>query len=424
MNGPIFQTQHPNEDVTLHAGTLRLIGETNSIEGTGVVKLIWSPTPLIAFDMDLGPAEQTIDWFDQRRLLLVELGVEGECAWIRRSPEVEGKARIHGVLRGGIPSFGRSNDLDSVSFHVVGFWPLWHDQLEMECSGWVATLCNVPNAAEPSGIGKRLQDEGGFGITHWGRLRRKDGSTFEAEAAQKCLEQVGMLLSFARGAWCIPMLLVGVRAGGQVQWQSWNPKRANRWPQTPSWFDEHKRGQLEAILPGLCARMLTPPWEEAIRLAIYWYVESLSGVQNAETSVVLSLVALERLAWAYIVESRAHKKKLGNTTSATDKLRVLLNGVQIPASLPKDLDEAMAKGEPSTRLDGPATFVEILNLVVHPRGGLLATPKSDRRQAKDLGLWYLELVLLSLFGYRGQYCNRLLDHKSGGRWEVVPWAKT
>jgi hypothetical protein len=36
MNGPLFQTQHPNEDVTLHAGTLRLTGEANSIEGTGV----------------------------------------------------------------------------------------------------------------------------------------------------------------------------------------------------------------------------------------------------------------------------------------------------------------------------------------------------------------------------------------------------
>lgn len=423
MNGPYFQTQFPNEDVTLHAGTLRLTGQAGSIEGAGVVKLVWSPTPLIAFDIELGPAEQTIDWSDQKRLLLVELEVERECAWIRQSPEVEGKARIHGVLRGGIPSFGRSNDLDSVLFHVVGFWPLWHDQLEMECSGWVATLCNVPNAAEPSGIGKRLQDEGGFGITHWGRLRRKDGSTFEAEAAQKLLQQVGLLLSFARGAWCIPMLLVGVGAAGQVQWQSWNPMRANRWPQTLTWFDEHKRGQLEVILPGLCARMLSPPWEEAIKLAIYWYVESLSGVQNAETSVVLSLVALERLAWAYIVESRKHKKKLGNTRSATDKLHVLLNGVQIPASLPNDLDEAMAKGEPSTRPDGPATFVKMRNLVAHPQGGLLATQKSDRRQARDLGLWYLELVLLSLFGYRGQYCNRLLDHKSGGRWEVVPWAK-
>ena len=50
------------------------------------------------------------------------------------------------------------------------------------------------------------------------------------------------------------------------------------------------------------------------------------------------------LAWAYIVESREHKKKLPKAKSITDKLRVLLTGVQIPASLPNDLDEAMTKG--------------------------------------------------------------------------------
>lgn len=151
---------------------------------------------------------------------------------------------------------------------------------------------------------------------------------------------------------------------------------------------------------------------------------ALSGVQNVETSIVLSQVALERLACTYIVDSRTQKKKLPKAKSITDQLRVLLNDLRIPTLLSNDLDEGMAKGEPSSHLDGPATFVEMRNRVAHLRGSLLATPLSNRRQAKDLGLWYLELVLLSLFGYRGQHCNRLLDHRSGGRWEVVPWAKT
>jgi hypothetical protein len=192
--------------------------------------------------------------------------------------------------------------------------------------------------------------------------------------------------------------------------------RANRWPQTLSWFDEHKRGQLEAVLPGLSARLLGPLWEEAIRLAIYWYVESSSGVQNAETSVVLSQVALERLVSTYVVESRKQKKKLPG--AFCHAFPVVLNDLRIPTSLPSDPDQKMAKGEPSPRLDGPELFVEMRNRIVHPRGSLLATSISDRRQAKDLGLWYLELVLLSLFGYRGQYSNRLLalDRAVDGRW--------
>jgi hypothetical protein len=424
MDGRYFQTEVPSQDVTLYAGELILTRNGGSIEGTGVVKLTWSPTQLIAFDMELGPAEQTIDWSEPGRLLLVGLGVQGERALIRGVEETESKSLIHGLLLGGIPSFGRSSDLDTVLFHVAGFLPLWHQPIKLECNGWAATLHNAPSAAGSVESGRYLQEEAGLGITHLGTLRRKDGSTFGAESTQEFMKQLGLLLSFARGAWCIPMLLIGLGADGQVQWQSWNTTRSGRQPRTMTWFHESMGGRLAAILPGLCTRKLDPVWSEAVELAIHWYVESLSGVQNVESSVVLSQVALERLACAHIVESRMNKKKLPKTKSITDQLRVLLNDLQVPTSLPNDAERGMARGEASPPLDGPATFVDMRNLVAHPRGGLLATPLFDRRQAKDLGLWYLELVLLALFGYQGQYRNRLLDNRSSVQSEVVPWAKT
>lgn len=424
MNGPYFQTEAPNQDVTLYTGMLKLTGNEGSFEGTGVVKLTWSPTPLIAFDLELGPTEQTIDWSAPGRLLLVDQNIEGERAVIRNFQEVEGKPLLHGLLLGGVPSFGPSCDLDRLFFHVVGFLPFWNQPIEFECSGWIATIHNAPDAMGSTGIGSRLQEKGGFGITHWGSLRRKDDGIFVAEVAQEFLKQLGLLLSFARGAWCIPMLLVGVGADGKVLWQSWNPTKSSPWPRTLTWFHESMGAQLAAILPGLCARMLDPLWSETIELAISWYVESLSGVQNVESSIILSQVALERLACTHIIESRKDQKKLPKAKYIVDQLRVLLNDIHIPTSLPNTLDDGTAKGEHTPPLDGPATFVNMRNVVAHPRGGLLATPRSDRRRAKDLGLWYLELVLLSLFGHQGQYRNRLLDNRSGVQSEVVPWAKT
>ena len=46
-------------------------------------------------------------------------------------------------------------------------------------------------------------------------------------------------------------------------------------------------------------------------------------------------------------------------------------------------------------------------------------------EARDLGQWYVELLLLTLFGYEGQYANRLA-YKYEGRWEpeIVPWAQS
>ena len=46
-------------------------------------------------------------------------------------------------------------------------------------------------------------------------------------------------------------------------------------------------------------------------------------------------------------------------------------------------------------------------------------------EARDLGQWYVELLLLKLFGYNGKYANRLA-YKYEDRWEpeIVPWARS
>jgi hypothetical protein len=43
-------------------------------------------------------------------------------------------------------------------------------------------------------------------------------------------------------------------------------------------------------------------------------------------------------------------------------------------------------------------------------------------EASDLGLWYLELVLLAIFGYQGPYINRLQKVHQNGETEPVPWS--
>ena len=42
-------------------------------------------------------------------------------------------------------------------------------------------------------------------------------------------------------------------------------------------------------------------------------------------------------------------------------------------------------------------------------------------EAKQLALWYLELALLRMFEYSGEYACRLVSVQSAGRTELVPW---
>ena len=49
-------------------------------------------------------------------------------------------------------------------------------------------------------------------------------------------------------------------------------------------------------------------------------------------------------------------------------------------------------------------------------------PIGAYRQARELGLWYTELLLLDLFGYGGRYSNRLTREWVGDV-EIAPWAE-
>ena len=73
-------------------------------------------------------------------------------------------------------------------------------------------------------------------------------------------------------------------------------------------------------------------------------------------------------------------------------------------------------------LDGVDLIIYFRNKIVHP------SRKSNRASLNIEDMWniiqislrYLELVILHIIGYRGEYSNRLKE-RSYGEVELVPW---
>ena len=93
------------------------------------------------------------------------------------------------------------------------------------------------------------------------------------------------------------------------------------------------------------------------------------------------------------------------------------------------LDELAALAAAEKGGDGPAAFTAVRNVLVHRnarRAAQFASISSKcRREAWRLGQWYLELILLNLFGYTGNYSSRLVrEGFRGDEVQRVPWAPT
>ena len=95
---------------------------------------------------------------------------------------------------------------------------------------------------------------------------------------------------------------------------------------------------------------------------------------------------------------------------------------RIDPQIPARCSELIAMAKHYNFTHGPHTLVAIRNSIVHANANLGQPSIDAYHEAKQLGLWYVELLLLKMFKYTGKYASRLTEVQRAGATELVPWA--
>ena len=283
------------------------------------------------------------------------------------------------------------------------------DIVKLEAFPWLIEVRSFANTGETI---TRLRAEGGYGLTHEGSIWRADGESFSPEQVSPLLKVLRMFLSFARGANCGLTPVFGMNDKGQRVWETWTASRPSPWFAQRSWFDLHHGTTLAELFPEFYKHLSIVPDHHPLSMALQWYLLS-NETQAVEGSIVLTQAALERLSEQLIGDNRHWKEG--------EWIKYALNKAGIPVTIPPELNQLREFAGKWGFQHGPHAFVEIRNDLVHSEMKL-ETPNGEIYwQARELGLWYVELMLLSKFGYLGVYGNRLTQEWRG-QVEPVPWA--
>ncbi len=283
------------------------------------------------------------------------------------------------------------------------------DFIKLEASPWVIEVKSFKNTSE---ILKRLRADGGYGLTHEGSIRRSDWRSFSVNQVPPLMELLRLFLSFARGANCGLTLVVGMNDKGQRVWETWSASRPSPWSGERSWFDRNHGTTLAELFPGFYRRLWKAPGHHPLTMALQWYLLS-NEARSLEGGIVLTQAALERLSHQ-LARSKGDRKEGVWIADA-------LKEAGIPVMIPSELKKLKELANSMTFRHGPHTLVKMRNDLIHSEMKL-ETPSGDTYfQARELGLWYVELMLLKRFGYSGQYGNRLAQEWQG-QVERVPWA--
>ena len=433
----IYPLEKPNQKILLYEGDLDIKQEfdqtTILARGSGDVYLKWFPYPQVEFNLSgdnlftLRPDiyEVFVKFPNTENFVQAIAPISSETKEIK-------KATIKEPI-----VIGSGQDLKYVQFYLTNFEKFNGCKIAVCDSGrrvgYRATFTNecweviIDSFQETENHLKLLKDQGGYAITHVGRVAKLNGENFTAEEVLDFLEILSDFLSFVRGIRISPLLLAGYDASDKPVWKVWASSNSAPWWQPADNWASGLRAEMiaEVFLGFYCWRQ---SWGEEARLAIYWYL--MTEPTKAESSIVLAQSALELLAWVHLVEKKeVFTAKKFESYSASKKINCFLENLKIPKSIDLRLN-ALAQYsnqfDEKFRNNGAYALQEVRNDMAHlspsNRQRLFNTPSSVIIEAAKLIRWYLELSFLSLSNYQGFYCNCLSQHISWGSRELVPWS--
>jgi len=329
--------------------------------------------------------------------------------------------------------YSDEKEITSVAFHILNFsnfhsklgFSEVQDRIEqrIDCLSleWKDYQFLIRSLSDTTSTLKKLKSDGGYGVTHIGRLRKKSSGPIQQSEALEILHQLGLVLSFANGAWSVPTLCIGYDSHENKVWSHWSTPKGDPFSGRNCWLDPFHPEHVTDFFPRFLDLKAHEHWGSCLHDVLYWYLNSNFSARGIDAGLILTQTALEKLAHTHKVLvqgtlSRSSFKKMGAST----KIKTLLEEFRIPIDIPDSMTDFLQLAAQRNWKDGPEAIVDIRNDLVHPERHGPSPSTRTLYDAWNLGLWYVEMALFAICGYDGEYSNRLVCRHEG---EVtpVPW---
>lgn len=442
-NGLVPILEHPciiaglNEAIPLtrsEPATVSVAGKEEA--GSAQIRLEFLPVPRIAADIRLDKAPGLFAMDDVGKTLKLKaqkVAIHVLPTSVRFSSERQPIVRLLGIDAIDLGNPGE-RALHRVSFLVLNFPGFFGteravyregnrsealDMITLQAHPWQIRL-QLATAAR--GRIKEAKRSSGYVVTHVGEVLRIDGQSFSGKEVLALLDCLRRFLSFAIGRKCGVVLPYGFDLQSNVVWCQWWTDLFEPWLARRAWFDGSKGALVENAFLGYMKRQAQPKWTRPLRDAIYWYLMANNSLAGIDAGIILAQPALELLAWTYLVEDKAlFSRSQFRKLKAHEAIRALLDQMGIPAAAPREALRRIRASVSTAPAEIPQLVAKVRNALVHPRGTRIDPYLQVMANVWSLALWTVEMALLRIIGYSGEYSNRLVSGYVG-EYEEVPWA--
>ena len=250
-----------------------------------------------------------------------------------------------------------------------------------------------------------------YDITHTGAIERLDGKPYSIFDAEDILRRLRVYLSFARGKFCGFAPVVAIDANNRESALRWGTTFVDSWKSgRDTWLGLSTGGDvLTQLLPEFFDLYDNPDWNDTVSTVVDWQINGINSA--AHVAIILYQAALEAIS----------SKCVNKREIAENRLRLTLARFGIDTSIPGAYSGLRNFSHNNVRIkkrtnfigDGPEAIVQIRNDLVHSHKKYPMPSMELQIEAMQLSRWYVEIMLLKVLGYSGEYFDRVeQDFKS------------
>lgn len=436
-----IKMEKPNQSIPIYSGDFSLIQNDRSIQLTGTINFEWFPIKKVMFKGVVQKSEiDILSIFDShlKNELIVKNQVFGECQIsgtnINKNTEVEGfmiKDPVWGDRTIEVSSlrFAITNLRD---FHAKPVKNITNgkihfsmNRLVLEDNEYQITLDGLSNYTK---LKDELNLSGGYIIQYNGELRKTSKMIHQSDL-KVIIPCLSSFLSFLNGRRVSSIFHQGIH-DEEIIWTDYTIYKTDMFKTVFNWSVWDETSEFNHIWKVYRSLWSDENDRDFIDSVIHWYLEANKNSGYIEGTIIMIQIGLELIYNWFLIE----KKKLilgkdADNLTAANKIRLLLSQIKVPTETPSSLSALNTYISETELPDGIEAFVQIRNALVHSqetkRRKLQKINSQVLIDAHDLGLWYLELSILYILGYKGIYCSRCSDKLwNGSNFLRVPWIST
>lgn len=431
----------PNENIPIYQGkfSIRRGDKITSLEGT--VSFDWGPSIKVGFKAIVLESQiNIVNLLDFKPSVITELIINnqvfGKC---RISGTTIAKVnRIEGFMIEDSVLGDKSISVSSIRFALPNFREIDGGPIKLTsqdrvqfCRGRILlnnqiyriTIDSLPNYRE---LRDKLTAKGGYLIQYHGEIVKIKGS-IDYTNLKEITSCLSAFLSFVNGRKCRTLFHEGIHEN-EVIWNDFSPYMVDIFQTVFTWSIDNEISGLNDVWINFYNLWSCKQDKDFLDSVIHWYLEANKNSGYVEGSIIMTQIGLELIYNWYVIE----KKKLilgkdADNISASNKIRLLLSQINVVSELPEGLKSLKEFILENDMPDGIDAFVQIRNSLVHSqedkRKKISEIDSAVLYEALELGLWYLELSILKVLNYNGNYqfrCSDTLAFESN--YKKVPWA--